>query len=139
MDAVDQVGSTPQVSVVIPCHNERTRLPPTLAELRAYFEARPGRFEIIVVDNGSTDGTAEMATEFLQPLGLAGVVLASRQNAGKGAAVRRGMLAASGRIVLFTDADLSTPIGELRQSGVATRSPRRRRPSSPGGAARAGP
>ena len=103
----------PDVSIVIPCYNERARLPETITQLRAYVDGRLDVVEVIVVDNGSSDGTAAIAAELLRPLGEWGVVLANRENHGKGAAVRQGMLAAGGRVVLFTDADLSTPIEEL--------------------------
>jgi dolichyl-phosphate beta-glucosyltransferase len=96
------------VSVVIPAFNETGRLPASLRRIDAYCRGRFSRHEILVVDDGSTDGTAELVR--LQPgVGL----LRMPRNSGKGAAVRAGMLAAAGDIVLFTDADLSTPIEEL--------------------------
>jgi hypothetical protein len=104
---MEVVGPIPDVSIVVPCYNERARLPETLTRLRAYIDARAELFEILIVDNGSTDATAAVATELLRPIGRAGVVLANLDNRGKGAAVRQGMLAARGRVVLFTDADLS--------------------------------
>lgn len=96
------------LSVVIPTYNEAARLGPSLESLRAFLERRFSRFELIVVDDGSGDGTAALAR------GFAGVrVLELGFNRGKGAAVREGMLAADGEFVLFTDADLSTPIEQM--------------------------
>jgi dolichyl-phosphate beta-glucosyltransferase len=102
--------SVPHLSVVIPAYNEAGRLPKTLGVLRAYLEARGFVYEIVVVDDGSSDGTAEQAR-------IAGgstvTVLRHEPNRGKGYAARRGMLAAQGALRLMTDADLSTPIEEL--------------------------
>jgi dolichyl-phosphate beta-glucosyltransferase len=102
--------SAPSLSVVIPAYNEAARLPATLARLRESLSEKAGETEIVVVDDGSTDRTADAARE----AGGAGLVLLRHQpNRGKGYAVRRGMLAARGRRRLMTDADLSTPIEEL--------------------------
>lgn len=104
-----ETGQTPRVSVVFPAYNEKPRLPATLAKTIAYLEAEYDAWEIIVADDGSTDGTAEMVEhDFPQCR-----VLRAPRNMGKGAAVRRGMLAASGLFRLFSDSDLSTPIEEL--------------------------
>jgi dolichyl-phosphate beta-glucosyltransferase len=98
------------LSIVIPAYNEVVRLPATLGRLRESLAGRDGETEIVVVDDGSTDGTAEVARE----AGGEGLVLLRHEpNRGKGYAVRRGMLAARGRRRLMTDADLSTPIEEL--------------------------
>jgi dolichyl-phosphate beta-glucosyltransferase len=96
--------------VVIPAYNEVSRLPPTLAHLREWLSRRDGEAEIVVVDDGSTDHTAEAARE---AGGEGLVVLRHEDNRGKGYAVRRGMLASRGRRRLMTDADLSTPIEDL--------------------------
>lgn len=101
------------LSIVIPAFNEQERLPSTLKEIVAYLSRRPGASEIIVVDDGSSDATAAVAAECLRPLGERGRVLRQDVNRGKGASVQRGMLAARGELVLFSDADLSTPIEEL--------------------------
>ena len=96
------------LSVVVPAYNERARLPPTLRRIGAYLGGRA--HEIVVVDDGSTDGTAEAAhAAGVERL----VVLRNEGNRGKGYAVRRGMLAARGARRLMSDADLSTPIEEL--------------------------
>jgi dolichyl-phosphate beta-glucosyltransferase len=103
---------TPRWSVVIPAFNEAQRLPPYLENVVAYFEGRDEPYEVIVVDDGSTDGTADL----VEARGMPSVsVLRLRPNAGKGAAVRAGMLAAKGAYRLFADADGATPIEELKR------------------------
>jgi dolichyl-phosphate beta-glucosyltransferase len=103
---------TPRWSVVIPAFNEAQRLPPFLERVVAYFEGRDEPYEVIVVDDGSTDGTAEL----VEARDLAMVrVLRLKPNAGKGAAVRAGMLAARGAYRVFADADGATPIEELKR------------------------
>jgi dolichyl-phosphate beta-glucosyltransferase len=101
--------SPPTLSIVIPAYNEALRLPATLARVREHLAARGLAHEILVVDDGSTDGTAAVA----RAGGDAVRVLRHEANRGKGYAVRRGMLAASSERRLMTDADLSTPIEEL--------------------------
>lgn len=102
-------GETPQVSVIFPAYNEKPRLPSTLEKTIAYLQKEYESWEVIVADDGSADGTAEMVEhDFPQCR-----VLRAPHNMGKGAAVRRGMLAANGRFRLFSDSDLSTPIEEL--------------------------
>lgn len=98
-----------RLSVVIPAYNEALRLPSTLSRVRQHLAARKGEHEIVVVDDGSTDATAEVA----RAAGGAVRVLRHQPNRGKGYAARRGMLAATGDRRLMTDADLSTPIEEL--------------------------
>jgi dolichyl-phosphate beta-glucosyltransferase len=102
--------SPPSLSVVIPAFNEAARLPMTLARVGEWLSDSPHRHEIVVVDDGSTDGTAEIARK---AGGEELVLLRHQPNRGKGYAVRRGMLAATGERRLMTDADLSTPIEEL--------------------------
>ena len=99
------------LSVVIPAFEEARRIGPTLAAIRAYLEARALPAEIIVVDDGSRDGTAARAREALTGFPEARVIRLP-ENEGKGAAVRAGVLEARGDLVLFSDADLSTPISE---------------------------
>ncbi len=101
----------PSLSVVIPAYNEEERLPGTLEKVASYLSSRGREFEILVVDDGSTDGTAEVALSFSSRVPLR--VLRNERNRGKGYSVRRGMLEARGELRLFTDADLSTPIEEL--------------------------
>jgi dolichyl-phosphate beta-glucosyltransferase len=97
----------PALSVVLPAYNEAARLPRTLERIAAHLGPRREAYEVLVVDDGSRDGTAEKA----QAAGA--TVLRNESNRGKGYAVRRGMLAAQGRRRLMTDSDLSTPIEEL--------------------------
>jgi glycosyltransferase involved in cell wall biosynthesis len=101
----------PELSIVIPSFNEELRLPITLAEISAYIRASKRETEVIVVDDGSTDRTADVANSFRGEIQRLRVV-ANNRNRGKGYSVRHGMREARGRIVLFTDADLSAPIDE---------------------------
>ncbi len=105
-------------SVVIPAFNEARRLPPYLAEVLAYFDGRGEPYEVIVVDDGSSDGTADAVAAMARPHPSVRV-LRQEQNEGKGAAVRRGMLAALGERRLFSDADGATPIMELKRLEAA--------------------
>src|SRR5262249_55990579 len=98
-------------SIVVPAYNEVRRLPPSLERILEYAEARGCDFEVLVVDDGSTEAAAAV----LARLGERGRVLRNPKNLGKGASVRRGMLAARGARVLFSDADLSAPIEELEK------------------------
>jgi dolichyl-phosphate beta-glucosyltransferase len=101
-----------ELSLIIPAFNEAQRIGPTLQRVHRFLAARPASFEIIVVDDGSADDTLALVTALAGELpGLR--VLCSPANRGKGHAVRLGMLAASGRVRLFSDADGSTPIDEL--------------------------
>jgi dolichyl-phosphate beta-glucosyltransferase len=100
--------------VVIPAFNEQTRLPPTIHAVENYLRESNRRTELIIVDDGSSDQTAEAVDGMIQA-GLRLHLLRHDRNLGKGAAVRTGMLAATGRLVLFTDADLSTPIADVER------------------------
>ena len=98
------------VSIIVPAYNEEARLPATLAATAAFFAGRGEPFDLLVVDDGSRDGTARAVAAFaeahpdlsVQCLGYGG-------NRGKGYAVRHGMLRAQGEMRLFCDADLATP------------------------------
>jgi dolichyl-phosphate beta-glucosyltransferase len=104
----------PALAVIVPAFNEARRLTDNLLTLMSYLQAFRPEAELIVVDDGSTDGTAEVAEELFARLpDVAARVLRSAQNRGKGHAVRTGLLAAQGPIALFSDADLSTPITEI--------------------------
>lgn len=99
-------------SLVVPALNERERLPPYLAEIRFHLESEfGGQYEVIVVDDGSTDGMAELVTATFAGWSQLRIESFS-ENEGKGAAVRVGMLAAVGELLLFADADGATPIAE---------------------------
>src|ERR687884_1805666 len=103
------------LSLIIPAFDEEARLGQTLREVFAYLNEQPGACEVIVVDDGSHDATARVAEEaFAAHAGGVGTnLIRLRPNAGKGYAVRAGLLAARAPIALFSDADLSTPITEL--------------------------
>ena len=99
------------LEVVIPAHNERDRLTTSLVEITGYLAAQPYRSAVVVVDNGSTDGTPDVVTAFRSP--VVPVHLVSCRDIGKGAAVRHGVLTSSATYVGFSDADLATPIESL--------------------------
>jgi dolichyl-phosphate beta-glucosyltransferase len=101
------------VSVIIPAYNEAVRLPQTLDATVAYFAERGEPFEVLVVDDGSADGTAQGVHDFATANpGLSVQCLSYGGNRGKGYAVRYGMLRARGDLRLFCDADLATPAEE---------------------------
>src|SRR5215467_12915567 len=101
------------LTVIIPAYNEAVRLQKTLRAVVDYLRENRPKAEVIVVDDGSSDETADIARKAFQDSGeLRTSVISYRSNLGKGRAVRLGLLAASGDVALFSDADLSTPIGE---------------------------
>lgn len=100
------------LSLVVPAYNEARRLPFTLERIRGYLDATGEPYEVLVVDDGSTDATADDAERRTASWPELRVVRLPA-NRGKGAAVRAGMLLARGAHRAFTDADLSTPIEEL--------------------------
>jgi len=99
-------------SIVIPAYNEGARLGATLEKVLAYVRLQGWNAEVIVVNDGSRDNTAEMVREFAESNPLVRLV-ENPGNRGKGYAVRNGMLNSRGEIVLFSDADLSSPIEEM--------------------------
>ncbi|MCC7164317.1 MAG: glycosyltransferase family 2 protein [Anaerolineae bacterium] len=103
----------PLVSVVIPAYNEARRLPQTLQRVSDYLAAQNYPSEILVVDDGSSDNTTDVVETFAAQ--HPNVRLIRNDHRGKGYTVRTGMLAAQGHIVLFSDADLSTPIEDLEK------------------------
>ena len=111
----------PDLSIIIPSFNEEQRLPDTLRKIAAYVRERRPDTEVIVVDDGSTDKTAAVARSYQARIPLLRV-LSNGTNRGKGFSVRHGSLEARGNIVLFTDADLSSPIeeGEKLLAGLVT-------------------
>lgn len=113
----------PQLSLVIPAYNEARRLPNTLRELKDYSSRWAFPFEVIIVVEPGTDGTLELAqagTKTFPQLKVVG----NQVHRGKGFAVRTGMLAATGELVFFTDADLSTPLYEIDRALAAFESDR---------------
>lgn len=105
---------TPPLALVVPAFNEARRLDLTLPKMLEYLRTHRPESELIVVDDGSTDETAQLAEKIFKshPTVTARLVR-SPQNRGKGHAVRQGLLATDAPIALFSDADLSTPLSEL--------------------------
>lgn len=101
----------PFLSIVIPAYNEALRVGRTLEEVWKYAVSKSFETEIVLVDDGSNDGTLELFKEF-QSQHPGTEVLCNVVNRGKGFSVRRGILEAHGEVILFTDADLSAPIEE---------------------------
>jgi dolichyl-phosphate beta-glucosyltransferase len=110
--------SSVDLSIIIPTYNEERRLGPTLDETIAFFAGRGLSHEVLVVDDGSTDGTIGVVRDHSEHGGILRLIPLPA-NRGKGAAVRSGMLASRGSMVLFTDADLSTPLAELGKLAAA--------------------
>jgi len=107
---MQETGGRPHLSVIIPAYNEQSRIGDTLTDVLRYLEASGIRGEVLVVDDGSTDGTTEVVTERLPR--ERGRLIKNVENRGKGYSVRRGIVEARGRWVLMCDADQSTPIEE---------------------------
>ncbi len=101
----------PEISIVIPAFNEAHRLPGSLAAVKAYLDEKATNSEVIVVDDGSTDGTGEVVQDWLGRWPKLRLVRGA--HSGKGGAVRAGVLAAQGRFVALADADFSMPIEDL--------------------------
>jgi glycosyltransferase involved in cell wall biosynthesis len=100
-----------EISIIIPAYNEELRLPKSLERIRAYLDAKRISSEVIVVDDGSSDGTVQfMESQIAAWPGLR--LVKNPGNRGKGYSVRHGTLEAQGKVILFTDADLSAPIEE---------------------------
>lgn len=109
------------LSIVIPAYNEERRLPQTLHQVLDWLALSKFSFhEVIVVDDGSRDSTARIAEEFARKNACVRLVR-NPANRGKGYAVRNGMLEAKGEWILYTDADLSTPIAEIQKLCRAAR------------------
>ncbi len=104
------------LSIIIPAYNEEARIAESLRQILLYIDEKIPSAELIVVDDGSTDATVEVAervhAEFAH---LHTKILGYDKNRGKGYAVRKGLQKATGEIALFSDADLSTPISELEK------------------------
>lgn len=102
------------LSIVIPAYNEAGRIGSTLTATRACLDTRGGLAEVLVVDDGSSDHTAQVVEEHARRDPRVRLIRLER-NQGKGAAVRRGMIDSRGARVLFMDADLATPLSELEK------------------------
>jgi len=100
------------ISIIIAAYNEERRIIPTLFKIKEYVTAQGLPYEIIVVDDGSTDSTHSVVTDLIRDIPHLKVIHYV-PNRGKGHALRTGVLASKGEILLLTDADLSTPIEEL--------------------------
>jgi dolichyl-phosphate beta-glucosyltransferase len=106
------VPEAPELSVVVPAFNEERRLPITLENVLPFLEACGRRFEVILVDDGSSDSTLAIMREWAQrhPCVL---VVTQQPNLGKGRAIAQGVKVSRGGLVLVSDTDFSTPITEL--------------------------
>jgi dolichyl-phosphate beta-glucosyltransferase len=104
------VNRAHRLSIIVPAFNEARRLPATLNRLVSFAESRPFVAEVLLVDNASTDATKAIVTEFASRSPV--IRYLHEAVRGKGAAVRTGIMAASGECLLFSDADLAVPIDE---------------------------
>lgn len=117
------IDSTPEVdlSVIVPAYNEESRLPQMMDEALEYLTGRQKSnpdflYEIIVVDDGSTDNTSQVALKYSEKYGTSQVrVLTQVKNRGKGGAVRMGMLRGRGRVLMFADADGATKFSDIQK------------------------
>lgn len=105
--------ASPFLSIVIPAHNEETRLPASLAQINAYLRQQDYSFEVIIVENGSKDRTFEVAKEFAEAFSHISLIQSPDNMRGKGLAVKQGMLAANGEWRFICDADLSMRIEDI--------------------------
>jgi dolichyl-phosphate beta-glucosyltransferase len=104
--------NNPSISIVIPVYNEAKRIKTTVNKIVSFIKQREINAEIVIVNDGSQDDTAHVLIEMSGLLPNL-MIINNEINQGKGSAVRKGMLSAAGNMILFTDADLSTPIEEL--------------------------
>jgi dolichyl-phosphate beta-glucosyltransferase len=112
LKAQESTAKPIDVSVVVPAYNEERRLPPTLIDMIDFFDRQPLSYEIIVVDDGSSDSTSEVVRKFERVRPHVKLIQLPK-NYGKGHAVRVGVLNSRGRAILFADADGATPIEEF--------------------------
>lgn len=103
-----------KLSIVIPAFNEEKRLPPSLKEIFNWLKAQNFNWEVIVVNDGSTDTTLKKVKEWQKKIKNLKIIT-YESNKGKGHAVKRGMLVAKGDLIIFTDADLSVPINQAQE------------------------
>jgi dolichyl-phosphate beta-glucosyltransferase len=102
----------PALSIVVPAYNEAARIERSLERTLQFLAERPGAVEVVVVDDGSRDATAQVVEDYARSHAMVHL-LRLPQNRGKGAAIRAGVAASRGERVLMMDADLATPIEEL--------------------------
>lgn len=105
--------SKPFLSIVIPAHNEESRLPPSLDQIDAFLRSQPFEAEVIIVENGSGDRTHEVALDCARAYPNLRVIQSPDNLRGKGLAVKQGMMAATGEWRFICDADLSMRIDEI--------------------------
>ncbi len=98
------------LSVVIPVYNEDKSIKKAIEETIKFFNARSFNYEIIIVDDGSRDNTTKIAKETAEESNCNIVILKNDVNCGKGYSLKKGIMSAKGEIILFFDADLSTPL-----------------------------
>lgn len=101
----------PRYSIVVPAYNERARIGKTVEQILSHLRRQAWNAEVVIVDDGSRDETFQIASQFAAENPQVRVIQ-NPGNQGKGYSVRNGMLNARGEILLFTDADLSSPIAE---------------------------
>lgn len=101
------------LTILIPFKDEKSRLPQSLVKLERYLNTKMADFEVILVDDGSTDGTVDAIKDFLNRPYVK--LLKHKDNLGKGCAVKTGVMNASGKYILISDADFSTPIEEYEK------------------------
>jgi dolichyl-phosphate beta-glucosyltransferase len=104
---------TPFLSLIIPAHNEETRLPDTLKQVMAFSARQPYAMEVLIVENGSQDHTLQIAQEFATANQQLRVL--QNEQSGKGRAVKQGMLASTGEYRFMCDVDLSMPVEEINR------------------------
>ncbi len=109
-DSITPLPDEPFLTIVIPAWNEEPRLPGTLEQVTAFLDQQPYAAEVLVVENGSTDRTTEIAEEFAARFAYIRVLHSPQ---GKGAAVKMGMMAGRGAYLYVCDTDLAVPIEEV--------------------------
>ena len=105
--------NNPFLSIIIPAHNEESRLPRTLGRIFDFLKDQSYSYEVIIIENGSSDRTLALSQEFA--LHHPNLIVHQEQQPGKGNAVRQGMLMAKGQYRFICDADLSMPIEEIQK------------------------
>ncbi len=103
------------LTIVIPAYNEEARIGRTIEETFRYLDQQPFESEVLVVNDGSRDDTKGVVARYRQVIGERLRILDNPGNRGKGYSVRSGMLSGQGEIILFFDADLATPLTEVRK------------------------